>query len=68
MWKATSTLPEKQKKFECAKPADEDDDWTDPDFTNDISEKDQRWGKQKTLDADELVSVIQGDSLMSGIA
>ncbi|KAI9351293.1 hypothetical protein BDR26DRAFT_850818 [Obelidium mucronatum] len=32
-------------------PKKDDDDWdTDPDFVNDVSEKDQRWGNQKTLD------------------
>ncbi|KAJ3137007.1 hypothetical protein HK100_001074 [Physocladia obscura] len=30
----------------------DDDDWvTDPDFVNDVSEKDQRWGNQKTFKA-----------------
>ncbi|KAJ3382376.1 hypothetical protein HDU84_004338 [Entophlyctis sp. JEL0112] len=33
-------------------PKKDDDDWdTDPDFVNDISERDQRWGNQKTFEA-----------------
>ncbi|KAJ3291979.1 hypothetical protein HDU79_001849 [Rhizoclosmatium sp. JEL0117] len=35
-------------------PKKDDDDWdTDPDFVNDVSEKDQRWGNQKTLQVNE---------------
>ncbi|KAJ3416737.1 Hematopoietic lineage cell-specific protein [Chytridiales sp. JEL 0842] len=45
MWKATTTVPKQP-----VKPQDDDDDWdSDPNFVNDVSEKDQRWGRQKTL-------------------
>ncbi|KAI8820232.1 uncharacterized protein EV422DRAFT_568197 [Fimicolochytrium jonesii] len=45
MWKSATGTEQKP-----AKPSD-DDDWdTDPDFVNDVSERDQRWGNQKTID------------------
>ena len=44
MWKATAGL-----QLQNAAPA-EDDDWeTDPDFVNDVSEQEQRWGS-KTIE------------------
>ncbi|KAJ3264834.1 hypothetical protein HK104_006386, partial [Borealophlyctis nickersoniae] len=47
MWKSTvgqSTPPSQPQQ-------QDDDDWdTDPDFVNNVSEKDQRWGMQKTID------------------
>ncbi|KAJ3214798.1 hypothetical protein HDU67_001184 [Dinochytrium kinnereticum] len=47
LWQASTTV--KAKKI-----VHDDDDWdTDPSFVNNISEKDQRWGNQKTLDLDE---------------
>ncbi|KAJ3403491.1 hypothetical protein HDU80_004100 [Chytriomyces hyalinus] len=40
------------------KPKKDDDDWdTDPDFVNDVSEKDQRWGNQKTLSNVEQIDL-----------
>ncbi|KAJ3321085.1 hypothetical protein HDV06_004643 [Boothiomyces sp. JEL0866] len=47
MWKATATLdkpvPVVQER--------NDDDWdSDPNFVNNVSEKDQRWGNQKTIE------------------
>ena len=49
MWKATATLD--PNAVPATKPAkSEDDEWdSDPSFVNNISEKDQRWGKQKTI-------------------
>ncbi|TPX55124.1 hypothetical protein PhCBS80983_g05578 [Powellomyces hirtus] len=49
MWKSTTghqvTHPVGQQK--------DDEDWdTDPDFVNDVDEKNQRWGNQKTVDVD----------------
>ena len=49
MWKATATLGNEStpKKDAVA----QDDEWdSDPNFVNDVSEKDQRWGKQKTIE------------------
>jgi cortactin len=47
MWKATATLDKKQLVHITPS---KDEDWdSDPDFVNEISEKDQRWGKQKTI-------------------
>jgi hypothetical protein len=40
---------------------------TDPDFVNDVNEKDQRWGKQKTLDQDAMKSRIEGDNTMANL-
>ncbi|KAI8899035.1 hypothetical protein BC833DRAFT_587532 [Globomyces pollinis-pini] len=45
MWKATAALPKP-----AINPAPEDDWDSDPNFVNDVSEKDQRWGNQKTID------------------
>jgi cortactin len=48
MWKATATLD--PKKLQEASTSD-DLDWdSDPNFVNAVSEKDQRWGKQKTIE------------------
>ncbi|KAJ3111101.1 ADP-ribosylation factor-like protein 2-binding protein [Phlyctochytrium bullatum] len=47
LWQASTTVPK-------SKLVHDDDDWdTDPSFVNNVSEKDQRWGKQKTLDLDD---------------
>lgn len=44
MWKATAGLQIQNTT------AAEDDDWeTDPDFVNDVSEQEQRWGS-KTIE------------------
>ncbi|KAJ3188577.1 hypothetical protein HDU85_004291 [Gaertneriomyces sp. JEL0708] len=46
MWKAgfEPTSPTSPK-------TDDDDDWdTNPDFVNDVDEKNQRWGNQKTIE------------------
>lgn len=45
MWKATTTIPQPVVQQTV------DDDWdSDPNFVNNISEKDQRWGNQKTIE------------------
>jgi hypothetical protein len=53
MWKSATTAtaqPQHQQK----QAPQEDDDWeTDPNFVNDCSEKDQRWGQQKTNTDDQ---------------
>ncbi|KAJ3313806.1 Hematopoietic lineage cell-specific protein [Blyttiomyces sp. JEL0837] len=56
MWKAMTTVP-------AVKPtASDDDDWeTDPDFVNNVSEKDQRWGNQKTIPAGDKPVVNMAD-------
>ncbi|KAI8591370.1 hypothetical protein BDZ88DRAFT_411239 [Geranomyces variabilis] len=47
MWKSTVGNQPSQ-----AAQKDNEEDWdTDPDFVNDVGEKDQRWGNQKTGDA-----------------
>ena len=52
MWKATATLGnESVPKKDVVADADEWD--SDPNFVNDVSEKDQRWGKQKTIEDDK---------------
>ncbi|KAJ8323336.1 hypothetical protein QVD99_000514 [Batrachochytrium dendrobatidis] len=53
MWKSTATITNKSNTVENAVSIaqNNEDDWTsDPDFVNEISEKDQRWGKQKTIE------------------
>jgi hypothetical protein len=48
MWKATATLD--QIKDTISKKQDDLEDWdSDPNFTNAVSEKDQRWGRQETV-------------------
>lgn len=49
LWKSTTTaVPVSQPKAATDKKTEEDDDWdTDPDFVNNVSEKDQRWGIHK---------------------
>jgi cortactin len=55
MWKATATLD--QKKMQEITASD-DLDWdSDPNFVNTVSEKDQRWGKQKTIVDQSTVEV-----------
>lgn len=45
MWKATAGL-----QIQNTNTTAEDDDWeTDPDFVNDVSEQEQRWGS-KTIE------------------
>ena len=54
MWKATATLGNDTVPRSANAPANNDDEWdSDPNFVNDISEKDQRWGKQKTIEDDK---------------
>ncbi|KAJ3300759.1 hypothetical protein HDV03_001977 [Kappamyces sp. JEL0829] len=49
MWKATATLDQKTLD-QIAKQTSAEDDWdSDPTFVNNVSEKDQRWGNQKTI-------------------
>lgn len=49
MWKATAGLP-LEKNHIPAVASTADDDWeTDPDFVNDVSEQEQRWGS-KTIE------------------
>ncbi|KAI8915558.1 hypothetical protein EDD86DRAFT_196327 [Gorgonomyces haynaldii] len=60
MWKAQATATQ---KIQLPK---QDDDWeTDPDFVNDISERDQRFGNQKTIENKQLV--IEGDTQMQDL-
>lgn len=62
MWKATATTDTNAIKNIKAQ---EDDDWdSDPDFVNAVSEKEQRWGKQKTIDTTENLA-FEGD--MAGL-
>jgi cortactin len=57
MWKATATLDKNIGK----KSINDDDDWdSDPNFSNDVSERDQRWGKQKTIDSSKPLE-FEGD-------
>ena len=45
MWKSGVVPPKNGAKVAAA---DDDDDWeTDPDFVNDMSEEQQRWGGQR---------------------
>ncbi|KAJ3311274.1 hypothetical protein HDV04_004183 [Boothiomyces sp. JEL0838] len=47
MWKATATLDKPNPVIQDTN----DDDWdSDPNFVNNVSEKDQRWGNQKTVE------------------
>lgn len=49
MWKAAAGLP-MQKDHVPVIDSGADDDWeTDPDFVNDVSEQEQRWGS-KTIE------------------
>ncbi|KAI9176140.1 Hematopoietic lineage cell-specific protein [Blastocladiella emersonii ATCC 22665] len=55
-WKATTTAkPAAPAPAAAPKPAVDDDDWeTDPDFVNDVSEKQSRWGSKsipETMDS-----------------
>jgi cortactin len=62
MWKATATTDNKATKDIKVQ---DDGDWdSDPDFVNAVSEKEQRWGKQKTIDTTENL-VFEGD--MAGL-
>jgi hypothetical protein len=63
MWKATATLD--QNSLAGTTPQSDDLDWdSDPNFVNQISEKDQRWGKQKTIVDNSTVDVVS----MAGIS
>lgn len=54
MWKSTATNPVNAKDVD-AQIKDSDSDWdSDPLFVNDISERDQKWGRQKTIPAADL--------------
>ncbi|KAH6570349.1 hypothetical protein BASA60_007768 [Batrachochytrium salamandrivorans] len=53
MWKATATLAShlNNTSTSAVGAGGDEEEWTsDPDFVNAVSEKDQRWGKQKTID------------------
>lgn len=63
MWKATAGLPLDKNHIPGVEAA-ADDDWeTDPDFINDVSEQEQRWGSKtiegsgRTAGAIKLVSL-----------
>lgn len=50
MWKATAGLPMQKDQILIVNSNDDDDDWeTDPNFINDVSEQEQRWGS-KTIE------------------
>jgi cortactin len=62
MWKATATLG--KPIVEPNRATDDSDDWdSDPNFTNEVSEKDQRWGRQKTIE-DESSNTRENDITM----
>ncbi|KAI9206063.1 uncharacterized protein BJ171DRAFT_580136 [Polychytrium aggregatum] len=53
MWKANTTID--SKISEHLQQTKDEDDWdTDPDFVNNVSEKDKRYGNQKTMAPDVL--------------
>ncbi len=50
MWKATATLNQKDIEVKKQTESSADDEWdSDPNFVNNISERDQRFGKQQTI-------------------
>ncbi|KAJ3081548.1 hypothetical protein HK102_002278, partial [Quaeritorhiza haematococci] len=56
MWKAhVGAPPAKLDPKINQQNKDDDDDWeTDPDFVNDVSEKDQRWGHKDSKTNEDM--------------
>lgn len=55
MWKATAGA-----KINLKTEVNEDDDWeTDPDFINDVTEQEQRWGSKTVEGSGRNVGAIE---------
>ncbi|KAI7697572.1 Src substrate cortactin [Sarcoptes scabiei] len=64
MWKSAQYID--QKALE--KQNSQDDDWdTDPDFVNDVSEKDQRWGSKTVEGSGRTAAAIDLDQLRNDV-